>query len=60
MSVVPFKKPQPKKPRIRVCDCHNESFWVYEDGRIQCMQCDRFDDGIRGVWSFVVDQDEPA
>jgi len=60
VSVVPFKKPEPKQPRIWVCLCKCEAFWLYEDGRIQCMQCDAFHDEMKGVWSPVVAEDEPA
>jgi hypothetical protein len=59
MSVVQFKKPEPKKPRIYVCNCRCEAFWLWEDGSIQCMQCDEFHDGMKGVWSPVV-EDKPA
>jgi len=60
MSVVPFKKQEPKQSRIWVCLCKCEAFWLYEDGRIQCMQCDAFHDCMKGVWSPVVAEDEPA
>jgi hypothetical protein len=60
VTVVPFKKPEPKRPRILVCLCECEAFWLYEDGRIQCMGCDTFHDEMKGVWSPVVAEDEPA
>ena len=59
MTVIPFRKPeQPEqpKPRIRVCNCRCEAFWLYEDGRVQCMQCDEFHDEVKGQWSLIVEE----
>ena len=60
MSVVPFKKPEPKKPQDLGLPLPLRGFWLYEDGRIQCMQCDEFHDEMKGVWSPVVEDSEPA
>jgi hypothetical protein len=61
VTVVAFTKKEPPKPRIWVCHCRCEAFWLYEDGRIQCMQCDEFHDTMKGQWSLVVaEPDEPA
>lgn len=54
MTVIIFRKPELPKPRIWVCSCECEAFWLYEDGRVQCMQCDEFADTMKGQWSVVV------
>ena len=49
------------KTPIWVCNCECEAFWLYEDGRIQCRQCDAFADTMKGYWAVVVaTEDEPA
>ena len=61
MTVIAFTKKEPPKPRIWQCNCDCQAFWLYEDGRIQCMQCDEFHDTMKGQWSLVVaEPDEPA
>jgi hypothetical protein len=61
VTVIAFAKKEPPKPRIWVCHCACEAFWLYEDGRIQCMQCDEFANTMKGQWSLVVaEPDEPA
>lgn len=61
MAVVEFRRQEPPKPRIWVCNCECEAFWLYEDGSIQCTQCEAFANTMKGQWSVVaVPPDEPA
>ena len=61
MTVIAFTKKEPPKPRIWVCNCECEAFWLYEDGSIQCIQCEAFANTMKGQWSVVVaTEDEPA
>ena len=59
MTIIAFKKPEQPEPRVWVCNCGCGGFWLYEDGRIQCMDCDEFHDSMKGEWS-VVEAAEPA
>jgi hypothetical protein len=62
VTVIAFPKKEEAEPRIWVCNCECEAFWLYEDGRIQCMQCEAFADTMKGQWSVVVAEEpkEPA
>jgi len=61
VTVIAFAKKEPPKPRIWVCNCECEAFWLYEDGSIQCQACNAFANTMKGQWSLVVaTEDEPA
>jgi hypothetical protein len=57
-NVVEF--PKPAEPKILVCTaCRSEAFWLYQDGRVQCMRCDTFDHDVTGCWSPIAQEPPP-
>lgn len=51
MTVVSL--PEKPLPRIWECDCGCQNFWLYEDGRIECAECNTFHDAMTGYWKIV-------
>ena len=52
MTVTDFKAKEQPESKVWVCDCGNESFWLYEDGRIECMDCNAFHTTMTGYWKL--------
>jgi hypothetical protein len=52
MTVANFTPKERPQPKVWVCDCGNESFWLYEDGRIECMSCSTFHTTMTGYWKL--------
>lgn len=51
MTVVSFPaKPDKPKPRVWVCNCGCQNFWLYEDGQIECVECGTFHHSETGTW----------
>lgn len=36
--------------RVWVCNCESQTFFLYEDGHVQCASCDAYMDSIKGFW----------
>ena len=47
MTVVCLKKEVEKKePLIWLCNCGNGSFTIYQDGSLQCAECDTWQNDV--------------
>ena len=47
------------QPKVYVCDCGCENFWLYQDGQVECAACNAFHDGMTGYWKLIaVESDE--
>lgn len=62
MTVITLKPKEKPPPRVYVCGCGCENFWLYEDGQIECIECNTFHDHMMGYWKLVDPNDpgEPA
>lgn len=49
-DVIKLERASKPEPLVWSCNCGNASFWLYEDGQIQCVACDLMHDGMRGYW----------
>lgn len=54
-KVVEF--PQRPPPMVLVCsnpDCGSQSFWLYADGRVECLLCNEFQTELASRWLQIV------
>jgi len=59
MTVVAFQRKEVPKPKVYVCNCRCENFWLYQDGRVECAECNTFHEDMRGYWKIIAAA-EPA
>lgn len=45
----PLDKP---KPRVWECNCGNQTFFLYDDGQIQCASCENMHEEATGCWNI--------
>ena len=48
---ISFPTPAPSVIRVRECNCGNQTFYLYEDGQVQCALCDLMHDEVAGEWT---------
>jgi len=53
MTVENFRPKEKSKPKVWQCDCGCENFWLYEDGQIECAECNTFHHSQTGNWKIV-------
>ena len=59
MSVIEFRRkpppptPLPEAAAVWQCNCGCEVFWLYQDGRVECPECNVFHDEMTGYWAIV-------
>jgi len=53
MTVLNFKKPEKPAPRVYQCQCGCENFWLYDDGQIECAECNTFHPDMTGYWKTI-------
>jgi len=47
MAVVNFNKVvEEREPLIWLCNCSNGSFVIYQNGSVQCAECDKWHDDV--------------
>jgi len=60
-TVIPFKSREKPEEKVYVCNCGNENFWLYQDGRIECTACNTFHEDMIGYWKLIdPTADKPA
>ena len=52
-TVVTFRTKEKPRPRIWKCDCGCEVYWLYEDGQVECAECNTFHDAVTGYWQLI-------
>jgi hypothetical protein len=59
MTVIPLEQKAKPPSKIWVCDCGCENFWLYQDGRVECVECNTIHDTMTGYWK-IIDPDGPV
>ena len=51
-DVIRLSPPKSTAPRWRECNCGCQEFRLYEDGQVQCIECDLMQDEVAGYWTI--------
>lgn len=57
MTILAFRGREKPKPKVWQCNCGCEAFWLYEDGRVECQECNTFHDSMTGHWKIIAEND---